>query len=731
MPNFTKESKDAREPAKKKVRCDGDSESPAPTDLSPRPSFGTPVKVRQTPPVLSPRPSWTSPPPPKRYPTSPSFRLFDTTPPRSTSGGSDNGFLSPTLPPLTADQSPPHQEVQVFSPPLPVDSEEESEPTASSPSLSGSDNGNDNGSDNGSDDGSGTGSENETDGETEAEKRTKRNKRAKPETWKRNLAKTGRQSGGQYLNRTGVLRPSKIDKPFHPCGAIVCYNECRKVTEANREWVRHHYWSADKNVKREYIFCNVRPKPQKGKKVVNEYRLTLSDRRQFRVCRGFFANTLAESTRTVNHLLNPKEGPHKPTAAKSGRSSTIQVDATSFALTWLKRVSTVPSHYCRQIPQYQDMRFVEPGQTIAGLHRAYIADATDAGIRSVGITKYKQYFHQLKMSVFKPRKDQCNVCVGYKHGNVDRATYDLHVSRKNAARDEKIKDESKASEDDSIAVFTMDLQGILLSPKTSASTMYYKTKIVVHNYTYYNKKTKNGYCYFWDETQGDTQGKVFSSLHFDHVANYVRSNPQIKTVILWSDGCGYQSRNRHIANSFIYLVNTLKIKVYQKYFVPGHSQMECDSVHSVIERQLRHKDIYLPSDYAAIARVARQGGPPYKVQQLRYFHFTVPSHTFISSIRPGTKTGDSTVHDVCAYRYMRKKCEETRKKYVNVHYKLNFSDNWIEVPHKIKLTDDPVELVDLFDDPLPITSKKYNDLQDLKNVIPSEAHQFYDELDHL
>ena len=38
----------------------------------------------------------------------------------------------------------------------------------------------------------------------------------------------------------------------------------------------------------------------------------------------------------------------------------------------------------------------------------------------------------------------------------------------------------------------------------------------------------------------------------------------------------------------------------------GHSQMECDSVHSTIERALKTQDVYNPGDYYSIVAMAMQ-----------------------------------------------------------------------------------------------------------------------------
>ena len=112
----------------------------------------------------------------------------------------------------------------------------------------------------------------------------------------------------------------------------------------------------------------------------------------------------------------------------------------------------------------------------ANLHAEYTAAATETKARVVGLTYFSNVFEDEKFSVFIPRKDQCDICVSAKHGNLNQAILDKHVQAKDEASAEKAKDKSAAS--DKISVWTMDMQAVLLCPKTKASSLYYKTKLL-------------------------------------------------------------------------------------------------------------------------------------------------------------------------------------------------------------------------------------------------------------
>ena len=231
---------------------------------------------------------------------------------------------------------------------------------------------------------------------------------------------------------------------------------------------------------------------------------------------------------------------------------------------------------------------------------------------------------------------------------------------KNLAKEEKSKDKTLANH-----VYTMDLQSTLLCPMLKASAIYYKKKLVVHNFTLYNLKTKDGYCYLWNEVEGHVTANEFATI----IYNFLDTEANIcagEEVILFSDGCSYQNRNSTLANALLHLSNKKNITIIQKYLVSGHTQMECDSMHSAIERKLRNREIYSPACYISACKEACK--KPYKVKYLRHnFFLNFSKLRFYNSIRPGSKPGDPTVTDLRALQYL--------PNFKN-NYKIDFSEEW-------------------------------------------------------
>ena len=338
--------------------------------------------------------------------------------------------------------------------------------------------------------------------------------------------------------------------------------------------------------------------------------------------------------------------------------------------------------------------------------------------------KLIEEFNNMNLSLFRPKKDQCDTCVSHEAGNVTDEEWNQHRSSVDAARREKETDKQEAMSQEGekkTLVVTMDLQAVLLSPRLQASALYYKTKLCVHNFTLYDLVSRNATCYVWHEGEGGLTASEFASCIID----YLRNHLEYDTFILYSDGCTYQNRNVILSNALNEFAKETGKTIIQKILVRGHTQMEVDSVHATIERKLKKASIYCPADYVEIMRRARSNPTPYEVRYVSFDFFKdFTKIGTLTSIRPGGRAGDPTVTDLRCMKYTG----------AAVQYKLRFSDDWKELPRPRRARqNDPAS-----DGPPPalyterrkIKPSKYEHLQQLKFVMPADYHAFYDQLHH-
>lgn len=210
----------------------------------------------------------------------------------------------------------------------------------------------------------------------------------------------------------------------------------------------------------------------------------------------------------------------------------------------------------------------------------------------------------------------------------------MHQAKKEEARKEKVQDK----EDEKI-VFTIDLQAVLMAPKSQISSLYYRTKLQIHNLTFYNLIDRKGYCYLWNEVEGGINAEEFASVWVNLIEEKVMPNIQTEDpikIIFYSHGCTFQNRNCVMSNALLNTAIKHKITIEQKFLETGHTQMEADCMHSTIERALKNKNINVPAEYIEVCRTARKNPSPYDVSYLNYDFFKkLTDVQFYKSIRPG------------------------------------------------------------------------------------------------
>ena len=160
------------------------------------------------------------------------------------------------------------------------------------------------------------------------------------------------------------------------------------------------------------------------------------------------------------------------------------------------------------------------------------------------------------------------------------------------------------------------MQSILQLPVSEIGPMYYKRKLTLHNFTIYESTTSkkdNAFCYLWPETDGNRGANEIGTCIF----NYLQSlDEKIEHVTLYSDCCSGQNRNQYVCSVLMHAVSVLPIKVIDhKFLIPGHTMMECDSMHSAIEFSQRHLSVYSVHEWVNIIQLARKQNP-YKVSHV-------------------------------------------------------------------------------------------------------------------
>ena len=118
--------------------------------------------------------------------------------------------------------------------------------------------------------------------------------------------------------------------------------------------------------------------------------------------------------------------------------------------------------------------------------------------------------------------------------------------------------------------------------------------------------------------------------------------PDIRKLITWSDSCVPQNRNQIMS----YMMQDILKKhshvqsITMKYSEPGHSTIqEVDAVHSVIERSLKHKEVFSLLDLTKKLLIVRPRDPFVIIQMTKqkFFDYAKTSKCYKYSLVPFSK----------------------------------------------------------------------------------------------
>lgn len=203
----------------------------------------------------------------------------------------------------------------------------------------------------------------------------------------------------------------------------------------------------------------------------------------------------------------------------------------------------------------------------------------------------------------------------------------------------------------------------------------------------------------------------------------------MQSVILYSDSCAGQNKNSFIFSMFFTVLKTKTSiqKIDHKFLVPGHTHMECDSDHSLIEKQKKCSEIQIahPRDWATLISCTNKK-KPFKVHEMDQEDFLnfeqLTKGPFI--IRKKDEEGNKFIwHDVTWLQY--RSCDIGL-----LYYKTSLSEDEPFKVLNIKRKGRTLNFMPkkTYNAPVPISKEKKRDLIQLLTLIPNIYHDFYNNL---
>lgn len=137
-------------------------------------------------------------------------------------------------------------------------------------------------------------------------------------------------------------------------------------------------------------------------------------------------------------------------------------------------------------------------------------------------------------------------------------------------------------------------------PHAGDCQIYYKHKLNVYNFTNHYASTLEGHCYVWDKTHGEKGSEIGTCF-----LTYLFELPVTVTyVAIFLDTCRGQNRDEYVAAVMFFVKNIEHLELIDvKCMTSSHTYLECDSIHTCIERAKRHKHIYSTQEWRLLISI--------------------------------------------------------------------------------------------------------------------------------
>lgn len=574
-----------------------------------------------------------------------------------------------------------------------------------------------------------------------------RKRLANPQNWKKNVNKEKIARGEEYVTFKGkTIKAHSLQRPCDECCRLKCSS---KVTEEDRMKIFETFWKKLLNKQAKWLFLNSyvqqfhkqQSKQEKSRRANSrKYFLPVNESR-VQVCKVMFLATLDISDGQITTATKKGKGsPDKRGRNPRGPSMTVNPALKQSVRDHLQSLPRIPSHYVRKDSQREYL--TGNLESIAQLHEIYLEWMQENSPNVQEVASYRQYSDifntEFNIGFFLAKKDQCDLCVEYENSSEEemknlQETYEDHKKNSTLAQTMRLADSEVAKQKGSkpVAVFCFDFEKTLICPKAKASVFYYKRKLSVNNFTVSRVgKTNEDICYVYDETIARKGSNEVASFLCHFMTSKVEEG--VTDFRMYCDNCWGQNKNKAVASflaTFTQIFKDKNVSVVLRFLEKGHSYNSADTVHSLIERKTRKRDIYTPDEwYQCIETAKRSKTQPIKVirvQQDMIFDWVelADKLNFIKDTEGG-KIPFSKIREISA----------ESSKPLQLQFKLSLDDTTSKTI-SLKKVGKPVNLATyqlkrVMNDgvgPLPISKKKKEDLLYYcsHNLIPQEHQDFF------
>nr|CAH7746657.1 unnamed protein product [Callosobruchus chinensis] len=431
--------------------------------------------------------------------------------------------------------------------------------------------------------------------------------------------KEKRNLGLEYTTKMGkVMRQRK-------CQSLgKCRLECQKrIDEEKRQKLFCDYWQmASFNKRVAFIAGLIKTEPkkcskrkiqniskQKNRLVTHTYLLPINHDR-LQVCKHCFLKTFDESNRFLTNVIKNRQTSDSGICHDDRRGLSAPANKTldsdiKLVHTHINLIPTYESHYCRKrtakryLPHYYTLSRIyeenEPFQILNFLRKG---------------TTWPQ-----KINIPATYKGPNPISMEKKGNLIDMLPYidkAFHAFYKSLDKDEYFVTK--------IVEFFLNMMFFdlyrfpqIYLPISNESAIFYKSRLLNFNFTFYDLASRECFCFVWNETISRRGSSKISTCLFKVLEEYSRKG--IKQVELFSDVCFGQNKNTFITAMLLYALDKFPSleQIPMRYFETNHGQNEGDAAHSAISTAISTaEDIFPCTSRSSLLQYTEDSDDSYK-----------------------------------------------------------------------------------------------------------------------
>ncbi|XP_055859195.1 uncharacterized protein LOC129921411 [Episyrphus balteatus] len=194
----------------------------------------------------------------------------------------------------------------------------------------------------------------------------------------------------------------------------------------------------------------------------------------------------------------------QPDQRGCGASNTTNPQIENEIREHIKSFPAYESHYTRRD---SSCKYFHSDLTLSKMYRLYCEKHQSVA----SISTYSKIFKTMNIKFKKPKLDTCHRCeilktkleIGAEDEDAKSQLLkeqEEHHKLADLAYKSKSKDKDTGRNDNSIKVYTFDLQQCLPTPFLRTNISFYKRQLWTYNLTLHDCVTNQAYCYMWDES---------------------------------------------------------------------------------------------------------------------------------------------------------------------------------------------------------------------------------------